>query len=775
MKIGINASNIKSVGGVSHIYNLIAHLKKDYKKKFSINKIIIWCSSEAYKDLKKLRNKSIIIKRIKYDNLFYNLFWKLYYLNHLLKKNNCDIFFSLDGIVIGKFKKIVILYQNLIPFNYQEIINYGFSFQTLKNIFTFYLYKISTIYADGYIILNNYGRKLIESKLGELKNKKIIPHGVGKEFFKIKKKRNKDGILDIVYISPIDHYKHQWNVIESVKNLCDEGHLIKLRLIGPASNKQSYKNLFKQIEKANLNNKIIFYYGPQSKESIMKLMGKCDLFLFASSCESFGLTLLEGMASDLAVSTSSKSGLKFTSENKAIYFNPLNVESIQKSILRFINSNKILKNNNIMQTKAIAKKYDWNLTSNSTFKFIRDTYLAKKSLKKDSILKKKSFIKKIKNIYSENLFIYSYSINFFTPIATFFLFYLSGFKNISVQYAIILSIVSFFTQVFSANARNLILADRDKNVLKTIYFRSSLSLLIVVIGGILVNTFYEIDPIVLISPFLLVTLTWVKEIAIAAAENLLSKKSEFFYQLFYSLTFFFCLTLFFFENNHEYLLLFPVFVLIELIVRVISIYKKSFYKFSNTSFFRIDLKMYLNLAFWSGFFLTLLNIIIRILVDLNYTANIAADYFFCFSVATFPGTIVTSILGVSYLSKEKQFPIYFRFLILVYFVCLIISLFVPLNYFEFNTNLAIFVISLTGIIAVTAQSVRQLNIINLSKRVVTFKRDIIFFISSIFLLLIFINYFNEYFIMFILCSTILSQVIYLIYYDPLKNYNLNAR
>ena len=38
MIIGINASNVKSVGGVNHIYNLILNLRKDEKKKHSIKK-----------------------------------------------------------------------------------------------------------------------------------------------------------------------------------------------------------------------------------------------------------------------------------------------------------------------------------------------------------------------------------------------------------------------------------------------------------------------------------------------------------------------------------------------------------------------------------------------------------------------------------------------------------------------------------------------------------------------------------------------------------------
>ena len=449
MNVGINASNIKSVGGISHIYNLIFYLRKDYKKKYSINKIIIWSSPLAYKSLKNLKSDNIIINKVKYDNIFYNLFWKIFYLNFLLKKNNCDIFFSLDGIVLRKFKKVIVLYQNLIPFNYQEIINYGLSFQTLKNFFTYYLYKISSIYADGYIILNNYGAKLIQLKLGNLQNKKIIPHGVSEEFYKIRRKKFSKNILDIIYISPIDHYKHQWNVVEAVRQLNETGFSIRLKLVGPVSNKQSYSNLYNQLKKANNKRKSVFYYGSRSKKTIAKLMRKSEIYLFASSCESFGLTLLEGMASDLAVLSSKKSGLNFTSENKAFYFDPLDVKSIKKSIIDFVNSDKKIIDKNVKETKKIAKKYTWSNTSNLTFDFLSKIKYKKSELGIKQIINKKYFFKNIiKNFYLQNIFIYSYSINFFTPIAIFFIFYLNGYKNLSVQYAIILSVTSFLLKFF---------------------------------------------------------------------------------------------------------------------------------------------------------------------------------------------------------------------------------------------------------------------------------------------------------------------------------------
>ena len=109
----------------------------------------------------------------------------------------------------------------------------------------------------------------------------------------------------------------------------------------------------------------------------------------------------------------------------------------------------------------------------------------------------------------------------------------------------------------------------------------------------------------------------------------------------------------------------------------------------------------------------------------------------------------------------------------LYLVMLVLSLFVPVNYFIFESNLALMVIALTGLILVFSQSVRQLNIINLSKRIRTFKRDIYFFFLSLLILIFFIMYLTDYFILYILVSSIFSVIVYLMYYNPLTNYKIN--
>ena len=115
-----------------------------------------------------------------------------------------------------------------------------------------------------------------------------------------------------------------------------------------------------------------------------------------------------------------------------------------------------------------------------------------------------------------------------------------------------------------------------------------------------------------------------------------------------------------------------------------------------------------------------------------------------------------------------RFPIYFKILLLTYFLVFIFSFNIKVELFQFNTNLALIVTSLTGLINVTTQSIRQLNIINSVKRNTTFKRDIIFFISSILLLFVFIIYFKKYFIFYILIISFNAFFIYLMYYNPLN-------
>lgn len=380
MIIGINAVNINSGGGIAHIENILVNITKDFFK--NNNKIIIWVSPKVFNILHKSRVHDLNLVIIKKKIYFFGIFWKFFFLYKELKDNNCDLLYALDGLATARFKKTILLFQNLLPFCNYEIIKYGLSFSTLKLICLRYFYFLSLKNSDAVIYLSKYSKLKIENQIGKAKKSIIIPHGVSKDFF-LKKKKNSitnRNVINIIYISSVDLYKYQWNVVKAVQLLVEENVNIKLHLVGPINNKVADSLLSKACYKLNSHKKnSVISYGELNKNAIIKLLKKMDAFVYASSCETFGISLLEGISSRLPVFSSNMSGLQSIFGNNYInYFNPTDHISIYNCLKKnFINKKKIKNINTI----KLLQKFSWEKASVRTIKFMRNIYNDYKSSK----------------------------------------------------------------------------------------------------------------------------------------------------------------------------------------------------------------------------------------------------------------------------------------------------------------------------------------------------------------------------------------------------------
>ena len=228
--------------------------------------------------------------------------------------------------------------------------------------------------ADGIIFLNQFAKKKI-LKLFDLKKKEhaIIPHGINKVYYNLNFKDYKNSeVRKIIYISPIDLYKHQWNVIKAINNLNNKGYNLSLHVVGSISNNLAKYKFFSSFSKKDN----VIYHGELNEKKILKLLGKVDLYLFASSCESMGLTLLEGMATRLAVVCSNASGLPRTMNYKGFYFDPEDVNSIEKCLTKIVNNKKeLIKNSN--ETRKISYNFNWKKSTKQTFNFLSKVFQKK--------------------------------------------------------------------------------------------------------------------------------------------------------------------------------------------------------------------------------------------------------------------------------------------------------------------------------------------------------------------------------------------------------------
>ncbi len=77
----------------------------------------------------------------------------------------------------------------------------------------------------------------------------------------------------------------------------------------------------------------VHYTGFVSDEDLMQLYGACDLFVFASFYEGFGIPILEAMACGRAVACSHTSAMREVADGAAILFDPYSLDEMTRAML----------------------------------------------------------------------------------------------------------------------------------------------------------------------------------------------------------------------------------------------------------------------------------------------------------------------------------------------------------------------------------------------------------------------------------------------------------
>jgi glycosyltransferase involved in cell wall biosynthesis len=375
MIVGIDASNIRSGGGITHLVNLLKYI--DIVNN-NVNQIVVWsCNNTIQQIYKHPKVKTVHVPILDY-NLIFRMIWQRWILPSQILKNNCDILFSPGGILPGSIQvPSVILSQNLLPFEDRERRRFPFfSFMRHK----LFLIRIMQIHSmkntDGLIFLSDYACKTILSFLSVQKKFIVkIPHGIERRFFntpKIDIKAN-DVIFKLLYVSIIDVYKHQWNVAEAVVELRKKNFQVSVDFIGgfygPAK-----KRLLKYMKEVDPHEKFLHYKGVVPYEKLHSVYASSNAFVFASSCENLPNILIEAMASGLPIVSSNMGPMPEVLKECGLYFNPEDPEDIAEKLIQLIENPMAAKEMSYCSYLE-SQNYSWKRTTKETFDFIEEVYL----------------------------------------------------------------------------------------------------------------------------------------------------------------------------------------------------------------------------------------------------------------------------------------------------------------------------------------------------------------------------------------------------------------
>lgn len=371
MILGIEASNIQSGGGLTHLREIINHADP---AEYGLSKVVIWSKEHT---LNLLEDKPWLEKRthkMMNKTLFHSFFFQMFVLTGLARKEKVDVLFVPGGTFLGSFSNLVSMSQNMLPFEKEE----ASRFRSFTTRLRFAILRLTQSYtfkkSKGVIFLTDYARNYIENTIRLNGFKKKISHGIGFRFVHPPKQQKAiseysvESPFKLLYVSIITMYKHQWNVAEAVLRLREEGFAVQLDLVG-AKMDEAYNKL----DSVLINDKhgVVKYRGLIPYDELDRVYKEADGFVFASSCENQPIILLEAMSAGLPIACSNKGPMPEVLKENGFYFNPLDADSIYHNLKEFL-LNKELRQQYAEEAYNSAVGYTWKNCSEETFEFLAE-------------------------------------------------------------------------------------------------------------------------------------------------------------------------------------------------------------------------------------------------------------------------------------------------------------------------------------------------------------------------------------------------------------------
>jgi glycosyltransferase involved in cell wall biosynthesis len=362
MRIGIDARLWNETGVGRYIRNLVWQLQKIDKK----NEYVLFVSkSFKIEDLGSKNNLKVVTTDIRWHTLKEQLQF-----HNILDKEDLDlVHFPYFSVPVIYNKPFVITIHDLIINHYPtgKASTLPSPIYFLKLLSYKYIIKEATQKALKVISVSEATKEEVVQHLGVSRDKIVVTYeGVD---FKGKAESREGNVIK--KISPYFFYVGNAYPHKNLERLCDAFALIladhpevKLLLVGKKN--YFYNRLEEKVKKMNLDKSIIFT-GSVRDEKLVSLYKNAKALILPSLMEGFGLPGLEAMQSGCLVLASDIPVFKEIYQDAAVYFDPLEVESMRVTILKVLERKKDF-DSLIEKGKRQISTFSWEKMANQTLK-----------------------------------------------------------------------------------------------------------------------------------------------------------------------------------------------------------------------------------------------------------------------------------------------------------------------------------------------------------------------------------------------------------------------
>tara|TARA_B100000886_G_scaffold334711_1_gene290656 strand:- start:10085 stop:11251 length:1167 start_codon:yes stop_codon:yes gene_type:complete len=370
----IDASNIGSGGGINHLKNILENAPLSIKERNL--EIHVWVKELIKSNLPQQRNIFYHSSQLFKLPTPLNFLWNLTVFRFLCMIKKPDYIFCPGGLIFFKHNNSTIIFQNVLPFLDKEINRYGFFMRIKLNLVRLMLI-ISSKKSQKQIFHSENSKQIISSNISS-RLSKVIPHGLDLAFYKsdMKFKTYLENLhykiennvpLRFTYVSSGELYKNHEDLLKSFSYFKEKKQDFILNLV--VAGGSCSESILKKIEESHIRTNINLYNQLITSELINLIHDNTDIYLIASSCETFGLNLIEGMGSRVCVISNNASCMPEVSGKDANFFDVHDHKSLFNSVEN-LKKNQNLISKSIQSNLDKVNEYNWKAVSKRTFDFI---------------------------------------------------------------------------------------------------------------------------------------------------------------------------------------------------------------------------------------------------------------------------------------------------------------------------------------------------------------------------------------------------------------------
>lgn len=371
MKIGIDGRASKWYRGTgigTYTYQLINNINNIDK----VNKYTIFMPSQCSNSIKFNNNFSISKISSQSQN---NNFWDGVNICNPLQGEDLQLYHVPQngiGLPLEKTCSFIITLHDVIPYRMPETTSDNY-----RKIFNETLPKIVSL-CDGIITVSNFSKQDIIKAFNFPEDKIFVTHLASEDIYTPKDKQLSKLLIKkhysieddfILYVGGFSPRKNIIGLIEAFSKLiCSYKKDIKLIIAGKKG--KSYALYKKRCEELQISDKVIFS-GFIELEHLPYFYSACELFVYPSFYEGFGLPPVEAMACNCPVITSNTTSIPEVVLDSALLIDPYNIDDLCDSMYEVLLDNN-LKNSLIKKGLKRASELTWEKTAINTINAYSD-------------------------------------------------------------------------------------------------------------------------------------------------------------------------------------------------------------------------------------------------------------------------------------------------------------------------------------------------------------------------------------------------------------------